>query len=147
MEKVCLFYCICDCHLLNWCLLCRQVIKETVIGEIHVQMYGANMPVVVQSLREFELSKHMKEPPKLDTSDIIPSPMPGTVVSFAVAEGDSVEVGQELCIVEAMKMQNIIRSPRSGIIASLDVTAGSSVAADQVIVRLEPDVENAEEAA
>lgn len=111
-------------------------------------MYGANMPVLVQSLREFELSKHMKEPPKLDTSDIIPSPMPGTVVSFAVTAGDSVEVDQELCIVEAMKMQNIIRSPRSGVIASLDVAAGSSVAADQVIVRLEPEVdEDAEEVA
>lgn len=125
-----------------------QVIKEDVTGEVHVQMYGANMPVLVQSLREFELSKHMREPPKVDTSDIVPSPMPGTVISFAVEEGDLVEAGQELCIVEAMKMQNIIRSPRSGVIASLDVAAGSSVSADQIIVRLEPEVdESAEEAA
>ena len=117
-------------------------------GEVHVQMYGANMPVPVQSLREFELSKYMKEPPKLDTSDIVASPMPGTVISYAVQEGDSVEEGQELCILEAMKMQVICRSPRSGVIASLDVAVGSSVARDEIIVRLETEEdESAEEVA
>ena len=110
-------------------------------------MYGANMPVLVQSLREYELSKYMKEPPKQDTSDLVPSPMPGTVISYAVEEGDTVEVGQELCIVEAMKMQNIIRSPRGGVIQSLNVAAGASVAADQVIIRLEPEVKEEAEAA
>jgi len=123
-----------------------QVIREDVTSEVFVQMYGANMPAVVQSPREFELSKHMQEPPKLDTSDIVPSPMPGTVISYAVQAGDHVEIGQELCIIEAMKMQNIIRSPREGIIESLDVAQGSSVAADQVIVRLVPE-ESGEEAA
>ena len=109
-------------------------------------MYGANMPVLVQSLREFELSKYMQEPPKQDTSDLVPSPMPGTVVSYAIEEGDEVELGQELCIVEAMKMQNIIRSPRAGIIESLGVDVGASVAADQVIIRLVAE-ESSEEAA
>ena len=123
-----------------------QVIGEEVTGEVHLQMYGANMPVLVQSLREFELSKHMKEPPKQDTSDIVPSPMPGTVISYAIQEGDTVEVGQELCIVEAMKMQNIIRSPRGGVIASCNVEVGASVSADQIIIQLEPETE-AEEAA
>jgi len=108
-------------------------------------MYGANMPVLVQSPREFELSKYMHEPIKPDLSDVVPSPMPGTVMSYAVKEGDAVEIGQELCIVEAMKMQNILRSPRSGIIASCHVDVGHSVAADEVIIRLEPEVK--EEAA
>jgi len=124
-----------------------QVLGEEVTGEVLVQMYGANMHVLVQSPREFELSKHMHEPPTHDTSDIVPSPMPGTIISYAVEAGDFVEMGQELCIVEAMKMQNIVRSPRSGVIESCDVEAGSSVAADQVIVRLQPKVEAEEEAA
>lgn len=103
-------------------------------GEVHVQMYGANMPVLVQSLREFELSKYMKEPPKQDTSDLVPSPMPGTVISYAVEEGDSVEIGQELCIVEAMKMQNILKAPREGEIGKINVKAGASVARDEIIM-------------
>jgi propionyl-CoA carboxylase alpha chain len=123
----------------------RQVIKEAVTGEMFVQMYGANMPVVVQSEREFELSKHMHEPEEQDTSDIVVSPMPGTVISYAVEPGEHVEVGQELCIIEAMKMQNIIRSPREGIIASLHADVGASVTRDQLMVELEPEVK--EEAA
>ena len=109
-------------------------------------MYGANMPVIVQSPREYELSKHMQEPPVLDTSNIVPSPMPGTVMSYAVEEGDHVEEGQELCIVEAMKMQNIVRSPRAGVIAKLNVQVGSSVESDEVILELVPP-EAVEEAA
>jgi propionyl-CoA carboxylase alpha chain len=114
------------------------VISEESTGEVNVQMYGANMPVLVETEREFELSKKMHEPPKKDTTDVVLSPMPGTVMSYAVKEGDSVEDGQELCIVEAMKMQNIIRSHRQGVIQSLLVKKGSSVAADQVIVQLVP---------
>ena len=115
------------------------MVGEKATGELSVQMYGANMPVLIQNEREFELSAYMHEPPIKDTTDIVPSPMPGTVISYAVAEGDSVEDGQELCIVEAMKMQNIIRSHRKGIVESLLVKAGSSVAADQVIVKLKPE--------
>ena len=116
------------------------MISEETTGEVNVQMYGANMPVLVETEREFELSKRMHEPPKKDTTDVVQSPMPGTVMSYAVKEGDSVEDGQELCIVEAMKMQNIIRSHRKGIVESLLVKKGSSVAADQVIVKLVPEV-------
>lgn len=103
------------------------------------------MPVLVQPLREFELSRHMHVPAKLDLTDIVQSPMPGTIVSYAVKEGDIVEVGQELCIIEAMKMQNILRSPRSGVIESCQVSAGSSVARDQVVVKLVPEEKEEEE--
>ena len=51
----------------------------------------------------------MKEPPVVDTSSMVLSPMPGKLISYAVEEGDTVELGQELCVVEAMKMQNILR--------------------------------------
>ena len=68
-------------------------------------MYGADKQCLVQSPREYELSKHMLPPKVVDTSDFVLSPMPGTLISFSVKEGDQVEVGQELCIVEAMKMQ------------------------------------------
>jgi propionyl-CoA carboxylase alpha chain len=114
--------------------LFQQVIRETLEGELKVQMYGADLMALVQSPREYELSKHMHEPKIVDTSDFVMSPMPGTLISFAVAEGDHVEIGQELCIVEAMKMQNIVRAPRVGVIGKINVAAGSSMQADDIII-------------
>ena len=99
-----------------------------------VQMYGANMVCLIQSPREYELSKYMHEPMLLDTSAFVLSPMPGTLISYAITEGSHVEVGQELCIVEAMKMQNIVRAPRAGIIGKINVKAGSSMQADDIIM-------------
>lgn len=57
----------------------------------------------------------------------IRSPIPGTIISIAVKPGDEVEAGQELCVLEAMKMKNMIRAPRTGTIATVQVSAGQSV--------------------
>jgi acetyl-CoA/propionyl-CoA carboxylase biotin carboxyl carrier protein len=68
--------------------------------------------------------------------DAIVSPMQGTVLSVAVADGDTVEAGRVLCIVEAMKMENEVRAPHGGVVAELSVAAGEPVAAGQVICLL-----------
>jgi acetyl-CoA/propionyl-CoA/long-chain acyl-CoA carboxylase, biotin carboxylase, biotin carboxyl carrier protein len=65
--------------------------------------------------------------------DVVVSPMQGTVLSVAVAEGDEVEAGQLLCIVEAMKMENEVHAHRAGKVADLTVAAGAPVAHGQVI--------------
>ena len=116
-----------------------QVLGEQATGEIHLQMCGAIAHVLVQTPREYELSQYMKPPPHVDTSSLVLSPMPGTLIRFAVEEGSVVDDGQELCIVEAMKMQNIIRSPKAGTIAKLKVPVGSSLKADQVILEFEDE--------
>lgn len=116
-----------------------QVIKEDSTGELKVQMYGADMKCLVQSVREYELSQHMHEPKVVDTSDMVMSPMPGTLINFSVSEGDHVEIGQELCIVEAMKMQNIIRSPRTGTIGKINVAEGASLVTDQIVIEFEEE--------
>ena len=69
-------------------------------------------------------------------TDAIVSPMQGTVLSVAVADGDTVETGQVLCIVEAMKMENEVRAPHGGVVAELSVAAGGPVGAGQVICLL-----------
>lgn len=125
-----------------------QVIKEKHSGELKVQMYGADMECLVQSPREYELSKYMHEPVMDDTSDLVMSPMPGTLISFSVQEGDHVELGQELCIVEAMKMQNIVRAPREGYISKVKVKQGAALVTDQVIMEFEIEsTDGADEAA
>lgn len=108
-------------------------------GEIKVQMYGADMPCLIQNENEYEMSKHMHPPKLVDTSDLVMSPMPGSLISFSVNEGDRVEIGQELCIVEAMKMQNIVRAPRAGVIAKFNVEQGASLVTDQVIIEFGED--------
>lgn len=112
----------------------QQVIKEDSVGHVKIQMYGADMPCLIQSPREFELTQYMHAPVHVDTSDFVLSPMPGTLIGYSVKEGDSVELDQELCIVEAMKMQNIVRAPKAGTIAKLRVKAGASLMADEIIV-------------
>src|SRR6185312_7929628 len=71
-------------------------------------------------------------------TDAVVSPMQGTVLSVAVADGDTVAASQVLCIVEAMKMENEVRAPHGGVVAELSVAAGDAVAAGQVICVLEP---------
>ena len=119
-----------------------QVHGEDEIGALKLTMYGADADVLVMSPAEYQLTCHMMEPVPLDLGDFVLSPMPGTLVSFAVKEGDVVEMGQELCVVEAMKMQNIIRSHKAGaIVEKLHGTVGASLCADEILlefVKLEP---------
>jgi acetyl-CoA/propionyl-CoA carboxylase, biotin carboxylase, biotin carboxyl carrier protein len=65
--------------------------------------------------------------------DAVVSPMQGTVLAVEVAEGDEVEAGQVICIVEAMKMENEVHAHRRGRISDLSVAAGEPVKTGQVI--------------
>jgi len=55
------------------------------------------------------------------------APMPGSIVSVAVQPGDQVEVGQDLVVLDAMKMNNRIRAPRAGSVAQVHVGPGQQV--------------------
>ena len=59
--------------------------------------------------------------------------MQGTVLAVEVAEGDEVEAGQVLCIVEAMKMENEVHAHRAGRVTELSVAPGQPVTTGQVI--------------
>jgi len=65
--------------------------------------------------------------------EAVVSPMQGTVLAVEVAEGDEVQAGQVICVVEAMKMENEIRAHRHGTVGELSVAAGAQVATGQVI--------------
>jgi acetyl-CoA/propionyl-CoA carboxylase biotin carboxyl carrier protein len=69
--------------------------------------------------------------------DAVVSPMQGTVLSVAVADGDEVEAGALICIVEAMKMENEVHAHRAGSVTELSVAPGEPVAHGQVICVLE----------
>jgi biotin carboxyl carrier protein len=63
------------------------------------------------------------------------APMPGVILDVSVKAGDAVTRGQEIAVLEAMKMQNIIKSPRDGTIAEVCVTTGQAVGHGDPIVR------------
>ncbi|HET8751911.1 MAG TPA: acetyl-CoA carboxylase biotin carboxylase subunit [Gaiellaceae bacterium] len=71
--------------------------------------------------------------------DSVVSPMQGTVLAVRVAEGDEVEPGQVICIVEAMKMENEVHAHRGGTVSSLSVEPGQPVTTGQVICTIESD--------
>ena len=63
--------------------------------------------------------------------------MPGRVVVVRARIGDSVDAGQELLVMEAMKMELAVKAPRAGVVAELRAAAGDFVDADTVLVALE----------
>jgi acetyl-CoA/propionyl-CoA carboxylase biotin carboxyl carrier protein len=70
--------------------------------------------------------------------DVISAPMQGTVMRVAVADGDQVDVGQLLVVVEAMKMENPLRAPHRGQVTGLSVQVGDTVAQGTVLCRVTP---------
>ncbi len=91
------------------------------VREPHVAALAKLMPV--------------KLPP--DTSRMLLCPMPGVITSVLVAEGDTVEAGQALATVEAMKMENILRSEKRAVVKKVAVKAGQSLAVDELIMEFE----------
>ena len=69
-----------------------------------------------------------------DSGKAVRCPMPGLVVSIAVAEGQEVKAGETLAVVEAMKMENVLRAERDGIVKKIRVKPGDSLAVDAVIM-------------
>jgi propionyl-CoA carboxylase alpha chain len=83
------------------------------------------------------LLTHMpiKLPP--DMSRFLLCPMPGQVVRIDVMQGDIVEYGQTLAIVEAMKMENVLKAEKRARVSKVHVVPGAVLAVDQVILEFE----------
>ena len=69
--------------------------------------------------------------------DRVLAPMPGRIVLLRVTAGDAVAEGQELGVMEAMKMELALKAPRAGVVAEVRVAAGDFVDGDAVLIRLE----------
>jgi biotin carboxyl carrier protein len=65
------------------------------------------------------------------------APMPGLVIEYFVKEGDEVQAGDKLMILEAMKMENVIKATGEGKIKKLVVTKGNTVEKNQLLIEFE----------
>ncbi|WP_025770951.1 acetyl-CoA carboxylase biotin carboxylase subunit [Thioalkalivibrio sp. HK1] len=98
---------------------------------------GSEVEVEVLSPRQARLRALMIEAPSVDSSRFLLSPMPGLLIGLAVKEGDEVKEGQELAVVEAMKMENVLRAESEGRVKRLCAQVGDSLAADQPIIEFD----------
>jgi propionyl-CoA carboxylase alpha chain len=95
----------------------------------------ANVKVVTPKVAELLKFMPVKEPP--DMSKYLISPMPGLLVSLAVKEGQAVNAGDELAVLEAMKMENTLLAERDCVVAKVNFEAGASLAVDDKIMEFE----------
>ncbi|PRY25052.1 biotin carboxyl carrier protein /biotin carboxylase [Aliiruegeria haliotis] len=102
-----------------------------------IRYRGADMTVKVFTPRQAELARLMPEKLPPDTSRMLLCPMPGLIVKLNVEAGDTIQEGQALCTVEAMKMENILRAEKSGVVAKINAAPGDSLAVDDVIMEFE----------
>lgn len=110
---------------------------QTLPEGFKLQFHGAVHDVVVRNELEAAYGKHMQPKPEVDTSNLLLCPMPGMLISVAVEVGEHVEAGQELAVVEAMKMQNVLRSEKRGVVKSIARAAGDSLKVDEIILEYE----------
>jgi propionyl-CoA carboxylase alpha chain len=98
---------------------------------------GAEVMVMVYTDRVAELARMMPERKPPDMSQYLLSPMPGLLQSLAVEPGERVDTGDELAIVQAMKMENILRATRPGRVIKLHAEPGATLSAGQIILEFE----------
>ncbi|MEA3032157.1 MAG: propionyl-CoA carboxylase alpha chain [Sphingomonadales bacterium] len=98
---------------------------------------GASHRVSVLPAHVAELGRHMIEKVPPDLSKFLICPMPGLLTALHAGEGDKVEAGQPLAVVEAMKMENILRAEKAGTVKKVEAKPGDSLAVDAVILEFE----------
>ena len=99
--------------------------------------HGASHSVEVLPPHVARYRRHMIEKVPPDMSKFLLCPMPGLLTTLHVGPGDTVEAGQPLAVVEAMKMENILRAERAGTVKAANYTPGDSLAVDAAILEFE----------
>lgn len=108
-----------------------------------VDQDGARRHVTVEGLGEARLERESpgRRRRRETRQGSLSSPMPGTVVKVLVSPGDRVEAGQDLLVVEAMKMEIKVSAPVAGTVTSVRAAEGDPCDAGQVLAEVEPDGE------
>ncbi|XP_015978625.2 propionyl-CoA carboxylase alpha chain, mitochondrial isoform X1 [Rousettus aegyptiacus] len=114
-----------------------QCLSREAGGNMSIQFLGTVYKVHILTRLAAELNKFMLEKVAEDTSSILRSPMPGVVVAVSVKPGDMVAEGQEICVIEAMKMQNSMTAGKTGKVKSVHCKAGDTVGEGDLLVELQ----------
>jgi biotin carboxyl carrier protein len=88
------------------------------------QIHQGKIPAIPQAVSQIGIEQQRS---KNESRQEITAPIPGVIIAILVNEGDFVEYGQELCVLEAMKMKNTIRASKSGKITKVNIDVGKAV--------------------
>lgn len=129
----------------NGRVLFRSGTKLYIIDNIEVDKQNISFSIdgmfvktVVKDEQELLLERLGFSTDELASVGLLEAPMPGKILELLVAEGDEVEEGQPVAILEAMKMENELKAPASGIVASVSVSESENVEKNQTILEIEP---------
>uniref|UniRef100_A0A7N8X6D5 Propionyl-CoA carboxylase alpha chain, mitochondrial n=1 Tax=Mastacembelus armatus TaxID=205130 RepID=A0A7N8X6D5_9TELE len=114
-----------------------QCLSRDASGRIVLQYLGTLFKVRVLSKLAAKLNSYMPEKVPEDTSSILRSPMPGTVVAVSVKPGDTVAEGQEICVIEAMKMQNSLTASKQAKVKNVHCKPGETVGEGDLLIELD----------
>src|SRR5262249_27374733 len=115
--------------------ICIQVERRNMTYRLF--HWGSQVDAVVLTARAAELLASMPEKKPPNTSKYLLSPMPGLLSQLMVGAGDDVKLGQQLAVVEAMKMENVLVAHRDGRVQKAWAQVGETLSIDQPIVEFE----------
>jgi len=101
-----------------------------------VLIHGELYTVMVQDERAFRLAKERGASFESSGDAVIKSPMPGLIIDVMVKEGQRVEKGAKVVVLESMKMENELRAPKDGVVTHISTEAGASVEKGQALVTI-----------
>ena len=109
-----------------------SILLEGKSYNVEVERFGKKYQVTTRGeIYEFSVTDEREvvttEKLQLSGTLVVTAPMPGLVVEIMCIDGEQVEAGQGILVLEAMKMQNEITAPASGIITGIPVESGASV--------------------
>ena len=110
----------------------RGSVKNPLV--LQIQHNGLRIEALVISPRMADLYKLMPYKPPVDMSRFVLSPMPGLLVEVSVIQGQKVQAGERVAVIEAMKMENVLFAAQDGVVKSVQAAKGDSLSVDQVIV-------------
>jgi len=114
-----------------------KLLSNNKAGTMKIQFMGSINNITIRTPRVAELEKYMPKVQHDKKPTKIKSPITGKIVRFPVKEGDEIKAGDELVIIEAMKMENIIRSDWDAKIKKIYFTVGSLIGVGEVIMEFE----------
>ncbi|KAF7278052.1 hypothetical protein GWI33_008824 [Rhynchophorus ferrugineus] len=113
-----------------------QIISKNAVGDYHLIFRGNNYKLKILTQKAMDYHGLMTKKGENYKVNKLKSPMSGLVKSLSCTEGESVVEGQELCVLEAMKMQNLITAPSNGTIKEIKFNVGEKVTEVKQIILL-----------
>ncbi len=136
------------CVQTDWAF-CQHILRATIDGRrlafqvardglgYRIFHRGKTTRILVLTPRAAELYLLMPKKQMDDRAKVLLAPMPGLLVQLRVEEGHAVKAGQELAVIEAMKMENVLRAPVDGVVSKVWCKGGDSLNVDQIILEFE----------